>query len=150
MFVSQHPGPAAVALTLALVFITAGGSSGPEPEPISAQPAAPFALRLDRRDNGESRRLARGQEMIISLPANPTTNYLWQVEEMDRSVVEQKGVATFDPSRINSGQVGIGGEQVFRFFAVGPGRTTVRMALRRPNDDSTPVAKRYEVTITVY
>jgi inhibitor of cysteine peptidase len=149
MFAHQT-GPAAVALTLALLLVTARCGSSPEPERISAQPAAPFALRLDRRDNGESRRLARGQEMIISLPANPTTNYLWHVEEVDRSVVEQKGVATFDPSRITSGQVGIGGEQVFRFYAVGPGRTTVRMALRRENDDTTPVAKRYEVTITVY
>lgn len=140
----------AIASFLAMTLITAGCGGNPEPEPISAQPAAPFALRLDRRDNGESRRLARGQQMFISVPANPTTGYVWEVDEIDPSVVKQEGRSTFDPSRMNPGQVGIGGEQVFRFNAVGPGRTTIRMALRRPQAEAVAPAKRYEVTITVY
>ena len=73
-----------------------------------------------------------GQWVLIHLRGNPTTGYQWQTAEVKgrslRLMAEPEYVAT----PVKPGLVGGGGTFYFKFRALQPGLTTIKLHYRRP------------------
>jgi len=80
-------------------------------------------------DDGREMQLKKGQPLVVTLEANPTTGYTWEVAEpLDEQVLRQAGEPEFKPE---SDLAGAGGVQILRFEAVNAGQTALKLAYRR-------------------
>lgn len=84
-------------------------------------------LELDKDAAGGTHRAATGDTVVISLPETPTSGYRWALDAYDPQVLRLDG-DEFSPAGAG---LGAGGARRFRFVAVGPGTTPVRLARRR-------------------
>ncbi len=93
----------------------------------------PSEVQLTAADNGSTVELESGQVLSITLEANPTTGYTWEVvEPLDGQVMRQVGEIEFIPNRQESGIVGSGGVQIIRFECVNAGQTVLKLVYHRP------------------
>ncbi|MFF0607447.1 protease inhibitor I42 family protein [Nocardia tengchongensis] len=148
-----------------LVMVTAGlalagcGSSGSnEATPLSASsvavtpaasPTAHAAERIGADADGKDVSLAVGQGLIVTLEANPTTGYAWQVGQLDQNVVKQNGSPDYEQDSNPDGKVGVGGKSVLNFVAAAPGSTTLSLSYMRAWEQGMEPAKRFTVNVTV-
>jgi len=92
----------------------------------------PSEVQLTAADNGSTVELESGQVLSITLEANPTTGYTWEVvDPQDGQVLRQVGEIEFIPNRQESGIVGAGGVQIIRFECVNAGQTVLKLAYQR-------------------
>ncbi len=94
----------------------------------------PNEMNLTAADNGSTVELKSGQGQVVSitLDANPTTGYTWEVVDApDEQIMRQVGEIEFIPSRQESGIVGAGGVQIIRFEIVNAGRTSLKLVYHR-------------------
>ncbi|MFB9236570.1 protease inhibitor I42 family protein [Plantactinospora siamensis] len=102
-------------------------------------------LRLDRDAAGGIHRAAPEDIVLIVLPETPTSGYRWALDAYDPQVLRLDG----DDYAAGDGTGrGGGGERRFRFAALSPGSTPVRLARRRDWAGSTG-AERFETTVVV-
>jgi C1A family cysteine protease/predicted secreted protein len=90
---------------------------------------------LGAKDNGRQIELNESQVLVISLEGNPSTGYIWEVEQIDKKILRQKGKTEFEPESHLPGAPGLlgaPGKQILRFEAVAASRTTLRLVYRRP------------------
>ncbi|MFE2959135.1 protease inhibitor I42 family protein [Nocardia tengchongensis] len=148
-----------------LLMVTAGlalagcGSSGSnEATPLSAtsvavttaaSPTAHAAERIGADADGKDVSLAVGQGLIVTLEANPTTGYAWQVGELDQNVVKQNGSPDYEQDPNSDGRVGVGGKSVLNFVAAAPGSTKLSLSYMRAWEQGVEPAKRLTVNVTV-
>jgi inhibitor of cysteine peptidase len=87
-----------------------------------------------------------GEHLLISLEANPTTGYLWQVQSgLDTAVVSFVG-QDYQEGPAASGVVGAGGTDTLEFLAAGAGTTTIDLAYARAGGAP---ASTFSVTVEV-
>jgi len=86
-------------------------------------------VKLDANDNGRQIDLQKGQTLVITLESNPTTGFMWEVVELDESILRQMGEAEFQPE---SEALGAGGTETFRFQAMSPGQAALKLVYHRP------------------
>ena len=87
-------------------------------------------VRLAAADNGHTIELTTGQIVIITLEANPTTGYTWEVAEAPGGqVMRQAGEIEFES---DSDAIGAGGVQTVRFEVLNAGRTSLKLVYHRP------------------
>ena len=88
-----------------------------------------------------------GDKFTISLEANPSTGYSWELTgPLDDQVVVELG------SDHQAGQgtgVGVPGQQLFRFQALGKGTATIGLQYVRPWETGVPPAKTSDFTVNV-
>ena len=114
----------------------AGGSTG-----------SGATIDLTAADSGSAVPAAVGDQIVISLDANPTTGYSWQqVPGLDTSVVAFVSEA-YQQAPAASPVVGGGGTDTWTFKAVGEGTTTIALGYQRSGD--TTAAESFTVTVTV-
>jgi inhibitor of cysteine peptidase len=113
----------------------------------SSPTSIPDALRLTEKDSGSYVELIVGQNMQLSLDANPTTGYTWEVTQSDAGVLDQVGNMEYNP---DSNAIGSGGTMTFRFHAAKTGETTLRLIYQRPHEKDKPPLKTFEVAVTVF
>ncbi len=88
-----------------------------------------------------------GQHFNLTLESNPTTGYGWQTAAApDEKIVR---VLASDYIAPQGDLVGAPGEQVWHFWAVGEGSTTMVLEYARPWEAETPPAKRLSVDLKV-
>lgn len=109
-------------------------------------PQTARAVKLDASANGQKIELQRGRSLEISLEANPTTGYGWEVEGVDKRVLRQVGEVEFTPE---SNRIGAPGVQILHFEAVGAGQTTLRLVYRRPWEKEAKPLKTYSIQVVV-
>jgi inhibitor of cysteine peptidase len=91
-------------------------------------------------DQGRSITLETGQELVLRLPSNPTTGYRWEIETLDRAYLQPIGEAEFVQDETGEEQlVGVGGVEVFRFRALEPGTTTLKLIYHRTWETEPPL-----------
>jgi inhibitor of cysteine peptidase len=103
-------------------------------------------IRLRESHNGLLVELEKGQTLVVSLEANPTTGHRWEAVELDDQILRSLGDPDFRPY---SEQVGASGLQVMRFEAVGAGQTTLNIVYRRPWQTDVQPLKTYTVFVRV-
>jgi inhibitor of cysteine peptidase len=79
---------------------------------------------------GRTIELTTGQVVIITLEANPTTGYTWEVVEAPSGqIMRQVGEIEFESE---SDAIGAGGVQIIKFEVVNAGQTSLTLAYHRP------------------
>ena len=88
-----------------------------------------------------------GDKFTISLEANPSTGYSWElIGPLDDRVVVELG-SDHQPGQGTG--VGVPGQQLFRFQAVGKGTATIVLQYVRPWETGVPPAKTSDFTVNV-
>lgn len=96
------------------------------------------AVVLTGQDDGDLVNLAADQLLVVSLRANDSTGYGWEVAELDPTVLQQVG-EEYIQDRAESGMDGVPGWQILRFSALGAGQTPLQLAYRRPWEKAPPL-----------
>ena len=101
---------------------------------------------LGKDDAGREITLVVGEKIQVTLDANPTTGYQWDIAEIDESVLKSVG----DSYDADSPQlVGSGGQEIFTFEAVAVGKTALQMLYHQPWDEDTPPAETFSLRVVV-
>lgn len=87
-------------------------------------------------NDGDEVAIEVGQELEVSLPANPSTGFGWTIVIDDPSVLEQVGEPEFVSD--NEELVGAGGVLTMRFVGLAQGSTGLRFDYERPFEDVEP------------
>lgn len=102
-------------------------------------------LILTRDDAGGQFWVQPADSILIQLPENPTTGYLWATDPTDEAIVAPEG-STFAPA--GSG-AGAGGTRTMCYVATGAGTVDIRLKLWRAWEGENSVIDRFGATITV-
>lgn len=127
----NHHGSAAE-LDLRLVAYHPGGQSE--------------TVGLTGADAGKSIEVAKGDRLEITLDANPTTGYIWEVGSGDENILEMEGGPDF---KAESDAIGAGGAMTLRFRAVETGTTDLGLVYHRPWEEDQEPEETFTVTVTV-
>lgn len=145
-----------VMLTAGLALAACGTTDPNEARPLSATGAAgttaaqaTSAERIGADSDGKDVSLAVGQGLVVTLEANPTTGFAWQLSELDQNVVKQNGSPEYEQDPGADGKVGVGGKSVLTFVAVAPGSTKLGLSYMRAWEQGVEPAKRFTVNLTV-
>lgn len=103
-------------------------------------------LKLTAVDSGRSITAASGQSVVISLDANPTTGYQWDLDGAPDPAVLKLVNSRY--RRDPLGAVGGGGIDVWTFEAMGAGTTRVKLVYHRPFGQK-QVAREFTLSVTV-
>jgi inhibitor of cysteine peptidase len=134
---------------LVLVVGCGGGAMAPVATP-EAGTVPVEEIELTAADNGRTVAVEQGQVLVISLASNPTTGYLWEVQEVDGAILRQEGEAEYVAS--DSGQTplaGAGGTETFRFRAEGSGETQLTLVYRRPWEEGVDPLETFSIQASV-
>jgi inhibitor of cysteine peptidase len=102
-------------------------------------------IKLTRKDNGKKVQAQVGESVVIELPENPTTGYLWTLD-----VNEVAGIAYLSDSRYtaaNESSIGGGGTRNFIVNVKSSGIATINIKLRRPWEPESTAIDRFNVII---
>ncbi len=102
-------------------------------------------IALSRADAGTTVTLRVGEALRVTLPANPTTGYRWDVDAAESRVLGVRGAE----HHVTSVRAGAPGETEVAFVGAAPGTTTVRGALRRPWEVAGAAADSFSFTVVV-
>ncbi|MBM4467164.1 MAG: protease inhibitor I42 family protein [Chloroflexi bacterium] len=126
-----------IALLTLLVALTLATGCSPQQQEVKAT--------IDH--NGREMQLRKGQTLVVTLEANPTTGYSWEVAEpLDEQVLRQAGEPEF---KAESEALGAGGVQILRFQAVNAGQTTLKLAYHRPWEKGVEPLETYSIEVVV-
>ena len=99
-------------------------------------------------NNGQHFTVQSGDVIALTLVSNPTTGYSWQVMEIDKTILLQKGDPEYKQSPGAEGLVGAGGAETFHFEAIGTGEATLTLGYARPWESVPPIDE-FSVQVTV-
>lgn len=117
-------GNAIIVLMAVLAWISGCGTS-------QDATVASADVKVNLSDNGSQVALEQGQVLAVTLEANPTTGYWWEVAQVEASILEQMGAGVYHMDDTEDPPPpGTGGVKIYRFKAVGAGQTTLELALR--------------------
>jgi len=102
------------------------------------------SVELTQRDSGSSVDVKVTQVLIITLPANHTTPYHWVLTQAPDPRVLEKVADTYESS---PGPPGSGGQEVWRFRAIGEGGTALQLDYR--SLEGTPSGQRFSLSVRV-
>ncbi|MDI2591776.1 protease inhibitor I42 family protein [Pseudomonas sp. N3-W] len=93
-------------------------------------------------------RLSNGQNLIVSLPSNPTTGYRWAIQDSAGGVLRALSPEVYS-NPDDGGIVGSAGLSTWRFqaFAIGTGR--LRLTYSQPWEPEVPAVKTFDCAISV-
>ncbi|TAK30615.1 MAG: hypothetical protein EPO21_18895 [Chloroflexota bacterium] len=136
------------------VVLAQSGSSDTPPDANAMPPDPPTPspesenneVRVSADEDGQTIDLQVGQELVISLEANPSTGFAWEVEEVDSSILTQTGDITFEPE---SDLIGAPGLATIGFEAVAEGQSPLTLVYRRPWETDIPPVKTFSITVRV-
>ena len=92
-------------------------------------------IAVGEAQNGSSLTMTVGDELKLELPENPTTGFRWQPGGIDDSILQPR---TDDFVPAVGAAIGGGGRRLFRWAALRPGITDVRLELKRPWEAAAP------------
>ena len=92
-------------------------------------------------------KVSQDERFELALDENPSTGYRWRFETRPRGAQVRLRGSGFEAEEGAEDRAGAGGARVYELEAVGPGRTTWRMAYVGP--DGRTVATRRDFTVEV-
>lgn len=120
-----------------------GGTDQPAEK--SAQP-----IQVGETDSGKTFQPQIAQEVVISLPGNPTTGYSWFYGKMtDLDAAVSLGEIRYVRDPAGAGRMGAGGTFVATFKSLKAGKTVLNLEYKRPWEKDTPPIKTFSITIEV-
>lgn len=138
-------GVLAVASTVVtLLALSADGISQAAPDGEVGQ------VDIDASHNGQEVATDAGKLLVITLPSNPTTNFMWELSEPIDENLLALVESRFEPNtNTGEGMFGAGGTEVWTFETLAAGETTIIMEYSRPWDGGEKAVETFEVTVTI-
>ena len=106
----------------------------------------PSEVSVDQDAAGSTVKLHRGQRLLVTLPGNPTTGFVWQLVPGAESVLIPQGEPSFTTA---SAKLGAGGVYRFSFLALEPGSVPLRFSYQRSFAQEGAPARSFEITVVV-
>lgn len=104
-------------------------------------------VKLGIAASDSTQKLVSGQVIAITLDANPTTGFGWQVVGELPSCLQQIGEPEYKAAKNSAGLVGAGGTQTLRFKVVAAGSAKLVLGYMRSFEKDTAPAQTYTLTI---
>lgn len=104
-------------------------------------------VTLDDADDCSPLKLTQGQELVLTLPSNPTTGFRWELRNPAASVLKRLGPEVYSNSEEDSGLVGSGGESTWRFRVAASGDDRLELVYRRPWEKDAEPAESFSCAI---
>lgn len=92
--------------------------------------------------------LNKGQQLILSLPSNPSTGFRWMLHDVPASVLEKLGPEVYSNPQSDA-PIGSAGLSTWRFRAGRPGTSQLRLDYQRPWEQQAAPENVFDCTITV-
>ena len=103
--------------------------------------------KIIEKDNGKLVELTVGNTLIVELPGNPSTGYMWETGSVNTSVLKQ--VENDTKFKSDTNLVGAPGKITLRFKAAGPGKTTLKLVYHRSWEKKVAPIKTYQADVVV-
>lgn len=103
-------------------------------------------VKLDASANGRQVELQKGQTLVIPLESNPSTGYVWEVVELEESILRQMGEPEFQSE---SNLPGAGGTETWRFQATKAGQTALELVYHRPWEEGEEPLETFSLQVVV-
>lgn len=103
-------------------------------------------VTIDERAGGSQIGLNAGDQLSVTLESNPTTGYLWEIQDVNAKILQPVGEWVFQSS---SDRMGAGGHEIRQFVAIAGGVTALELVYHRPWERDAPPAELFEVTVAV-
>jgi inhibitor of cysteine peptidase len=132
-----------------IAAIAAGSLLGCTTDGATAPYAGAEPVVATEKDDGQTLGVAKGQDLVVELPANPSTGYTWIVLALP-SVVETVGEPAFESGASESSMVvGAGGTMKLTFRAVEAGTGKLELGYMRPWETAVAPEQTYSLTLNV-
>ncbi len=103
-------------------------------------------VEVTEEQNGGLVALSVSDRVRVVIDGNPTTGFLWEVDDLDGSLLRQVGEPSFKPY---SQLTGSGGNFALTFEALRAGATRLRLIYHRPFEKGVPPGRVYEVLVDI-
>jgi inhibitor of cysteine peptidase len=110
------------------------------------------SVMLDEASNGKTIALNRGDKLVISLPSNPSTGYVWELASDGAPATHRAGEPSFHPANPQADALpkpGAPGRQLFEFVAASSGAGNIEIHYIRPWEKNAAPARSYSVKADV-
>ena len=87
-----------------------------------------------------------GNTFQVVVEGNPTTGFLWEIEQIDEEYLQLSGEPVYEPT---GNLTGSGGEYTYQIKALKSGETVLKMVYHRPWVKGAAFAKIYELHIQI-
>lgn len=102
-------------------------------------------MKLTEKDSGRTVELRTGDELEITVPGNPTTGYVWEVNSLDPTLLKQDNSLFLHADK----SIGSGGLEVIKLHAIGEGRGELKLIYHRPFEKNKLPIKTFEVSFKI-
>ena len=95
--------------------------------------------------------LAKGQTLNVTLEANPSTGYSWEVAGLNNNILRQIGEPEYRQISNFTGEpmAGVPEMQIFQFEIINTGRTTLKFVYRRPWEKDVAPLNNFSIDLVV-
>jgi|SRR5215213_5505064 len=102
-------------------------------------------IKLTRNDNGKTLEAQVGGSVVIELPENPTTGYVWTPDVKEGTGTAYLSGSKYTPA--NESGIGGGGVRTFTVNVQSSGSATIEMKLRRQWEPESAAIDRFNAVI---
>ena len=108
----------------------------------------PDVIQLSEVDNGKTITCRKGDQLVVTLPANPTTGYIWQTYRppSGEHLVLTRSAFNEIPQTGSRKMVGIPGTYSFYYTVTGTGKEGISLVYSRSWENKAP-AGRFEILV---
>ena len=105
-------------------------------------------IQLSEVDNGKTITCRKGDQLVVTLPANPTTGYIWQTYRppSGEHLVLTRSAFNEIPQTGSRKMVGIPGTYSFYYTVTGAGKEGISLVYSRTWENKAP-AGRFEILV---
>lgn len=134
---------------LALIMLLATGCSSSPPE---APPTIPAGTRengmlvLTQADNQRTAEIRVGEQIVVRLPENRSTGYVWAIDETNRQWLALDGTRFEEPT---DGFIGARGTRNYIFTARQAGKIDLKLKYWRIWEGEKSISERFSVTLLI-
>lgn len=113
-------------------------------------PAAGKTYEMTKDDNGKSLKINVGDVVSVKIKSNRTTGYSWAqiTDKTDDKVLKSNG-GEYKVDEHPAGMVGVGGNEIWTFSALAPGKTEIVLGYARPWEKDKDPAQTFKLTVEV-
>jgi inhibitor of cysteine peptidase len=106
-------------------------------------------IQVDEKTQCNPLKAKQGQELLVSLPSDPTTGYRWNVQNSASSILSSVGPEVFSSNDENNEVIGSAGQSLWRFKVIHEGTAELVMKYQQSWDTSSAYEKVFACHIEI-